>query len=94
MAARVEKQIELIQYADDSFIFNFWSIHRRKQGQVRTNANKFFQYFHEHQITVNTSKTELMIFGETKNKDFNEQIIIKPIPIDEKTEVKYLGDYI
>ena len=35
-----------------------------------------------------------MIFGKSKRKDFNEQIIIDSIPIDEKPEVKYLGVHI
>ena len=35
-----------------------------------------------------------MIFGKSKRKDFNEQIIVDSIPIDEKPEVKFLGFHI
>ena len=35
-----------------------------------------------------------MIFDKSKRKDFNEQIIIDSIPIDEKPEEKYLGVHI
>ena len=32
-----------------------------------------------------------MIFGKSKRKHFDEQIFINLIPLDEETEVKYLG---
>ena len=35
-----------------------------------------------------------MIFGKSKRKDFNEQVIIDSIPIDGKPGVKYLGVHI
>ena len=62
--------------------------------KLEQNANKLIRFFHEHHLTVNTSKTEFMIFGKSKRKDFSEQIILDSIPIDEKTEVKYLKVHI
>ena len=35
-----------------------------------------------------------MIFGKSKRNNFNEQVIIDSIPIDEKPGVKYLGVHI
>ena len=57
--------------------------------KLEQNANKLIRFFHEHHLTVNTSKTEFMIFGKSKRKDFSEQIILDSIPIDERPEVKY-----
>ena len=82
MATRVDNETELIQYADKSKI------------KLEQNAIKLIQFFHEHHLTVNTSKTEFMIFGRSKRKDFSEQIILDSIPTDEKPEVKYLGVHI
>ena len=57
------------------------------KSKMQTNLFDIFMNI----TSVNTSKTEFMIFGKSKRKDFNEQIIIDSIPIDEKPEVKYLG---
>ena len=46
------------------------------------------QYLARFDLICNTSKTEFMIFGKSKRKDFAEQIIMVSIPIDEKPEVK------
>ena len=91
MATRVDKETEFIQYADDAVILTFDTSIDKSKIKLEQNANNLIRYFHEHHLTVNTSKTEFMIFGKSKRKDFNEQIIIDSIPIDEKPEVKFLG---
>ena len=88
MGTRVDKETELIQYADDTVILIFGTFIDKCKAKLEQKANKPLQYFHEHQLTLKTSKTEFMIFGKSKRKDFNEQIIIYSIPIDEKPEVK------
>ena len=94
MATRVENETKLKQYADDTVILTFDTSIDKSKIKLEQNANKLIRYFHEHRLTVNTSKTEFMIFGKSKRKDFNEQIIIDSISIDEKPEVKYLGVHI
>ena len=94
MATRADKETELIKYADDTVILTFDTSIDKSKIKLEQNANKLIQYFHEHHLTVNISKTEFTIFGESKRKDSNEQIIKESIPIDEKTEVKYLGAHI
>ena len=94
MATRVDNETELIQYADDTVILTFDTSIDKSKIKLEQNANKLIRFFHEHHLTVNTSKTEFMIFGRSKRKDFSEQIILDSIPIDEKPEVKYLGVHI
>ena len=88
MATRLDNETELIQYADDTVILTFDTSIDESKIKLEQNANKLIRFFHEHHLTVNTSKTEFMIFGKSKRKDFSEQIILDSIPIDEKTEVK------
>ena len=94
MATRVDNETELIQYADDTVILTFDTSIDKSKIKLEQNANKLIRFFHEHHLTVNTSKTEFMIFGKSERKDFSEQIILDSIPIDEKPEVKYLGVHI
>ena len=94
MATRVDNETELIQYADDTVILTFDTSIDKSKIKLEQNANKLIRLFHEHHLTINTSKTEFMIFGKSKRKDFSEQIILDSIPIDEKPEVKYLGVHI
>ena len=89
MATRVDEETELIQYADDTVILTSGTSIDGSKAKREYNANKLVQYFHEQQFTVNNSQTEFMIFGKCKRKDFNEQILINSIPIDEKHAVKY-----
>ena len=93
MATRVDNETELIQYADDSVILTFDTSIDKSKIKLEQNANKLIRFFHEHHLTVNTSKTEFMIFGKSKRKDFSEQIILESI-LDEKPEEKYLGVHI
>ena len=72
MATRVDNENELIQYADDTVILNFDTSIDKSKIKFEQNANKLVRYFHEHHLTVSTSKTEFMIFGKSKRKDFNE----------------------
>ena len=76
MATRVDNETELIQYADDTVILTFDTSIDKSKIKLEQNANKLIRFFHDHHLTVNTSKTEFMIFGKSKRKDFSEQIIL------------------
>ena len=86
MATRVDNDTELIQYADDTVILTFYTSIDKSKIKLEQNANKLIRFFHEHHLTVKTSKIEFMIFGKSKRKDFSEQIVLDSIPIDEKPE--------
>ena len=87
MATRLAGETELIQYDHDNLVLNNYSSSDKSKTQSEQNANKPFLSFIEHQPTVITSKTEFMVFGESESKEFNEQIILNSIPIDERTKV-------
>ena len=65
MATRVDNETELIQYADDTVILTFDTSIDKSKIKLEQNANKLIRFFHEHHLTVNTSKTEFMIFGKS-----------------------------
>ena len=94
MAARNDNDTEPIQSADDTAILTFDTSIDKSKTKLEQNANKLIRFFHEHHLTVNTSKTEFMIIGKSKRKDFSELIILDSIPLDEKPEVKNLGVHI
>ena len=75
MAIRVDNETELKQYADDTVFLTFDTSIDKSKIKLEQNANKLIRFFHEHHLTVNTSKTEFMIFGKSKRKDFSERII-------------------
>ena len=62
----------------------------KNKASLDQKANQLIQYFQEHQLTVNSSKIEFMIFSK-KRKEFKEQIIINSIAIDEKPEALVLS---
>ena len=68
MATRVDNEDERIQYADDTIILTFDTSIDKSKIKLEQNANKLIRYFHEHHLTVNTPKTEFMIFGRSKEK--------------------------
>ena len=94
MTTRVDNETELIQYADNTVFLTFDTSTDKSKIKLEQIAHKLIRYFHEHHLTVNTSKTEFIIFIKSKRIDFNEQIIIDSIPIDVKPEVIYLGVHI
>ena len=63
VATRVDKETELIQNADDTVILTFRTFTNESKAKKEQNSSQLNQYFHEHQLRVNTSKTEFMIFG-------------------------------
>ena len=95
MTTRFDDETEFIQYADYTVILTFDNSIDKSKIKLEQNANKLVRYFHEHHLTVNTSKIDFMIFGKSEQKEFNEEIIIDSIPIDEKPEIKkFLGAHI
>ena len=94
MGTRADKEDKLIQSAVNTVCFNSGTPIDESRAKLEQNTNNLIQYFHGQQLTVNTSKTEFMIFGKNKRKDFKEQIIINSIPINEKFEVKQMEAHI
>ena len=94
MGTRADKEDQLIQSAVKTVCFNFGTPIDESRAKLEQNTNNLIQYFHGQQLTVNTSKTEFMIFGKNKRKDFKEQIFINSIPINKKFEVKQMEAHI
>ena len=57
MATGVDNETEFTQYSDDTFILTFDTSIEKSKIKLEQNANKLTRYFHEHHLTVYTSKT-------------------------------------
>ena len=56
MATRIDNETKRIQYADDTVNLTFDSSIDKSKVKLKQNAKKPNQYFHELQLTLNTSK--------------------------------------
>ena len=66
METRVNKETKLIQHADDTVTLTFGTSIDKSKAKLKQDSNKLIKYFHEHQLKVNTSKTEFIIFGRSR----------------------------
>ena len=71
MATRIDNETKRIQYADDTVNLSFDSSIDKSKVKLKKNAKKPNQYFHELQLTLNTSKAEIMVIGRSKGKHSN-----------------------
>ena len=69
METKVDNETELIQYADDTVILTVDTSIDKSKIKLEQNVNKLIRYLHEYHLAVNTSKTDFMIFGNSKRKD-------------------------
>ena len=71
IATRIDNETKRIQYADDTVNLTFDSSIEKSKVKLKQSAKKPNQYCHELQLTLNTSKAELMIIGRSKGKHSN-----------------------
>ena len=93
MATWVDKEIELVQYADDTVILTFGTSFAKSKAKLERNSNKLIQYFLEQQLAVNASKLKSCYLVRAKARTvLKDHYQINSI--DEKPELKCLGVHI
>ena len=83
----------IIQYADDTFIFCSGKKIYESKLHLEKNIAKLIHFFRKNELNVNESKTELIIFGAPKRNKIKEIVVIG-CTVLEKNVVKYLGVHI
>ena len=76
MQSAIQEPCELVQYADDTFLFVSNECLNTAVSQLETNAANLVDYFERHRLNLNESKTEFIVFckrsenNSTKNLTF------------------------
>ena len=83
----------IIQYADDTFIFCSGKTISESKLHLEKSIAKLILFFRKNELNVNESKTESIIFGAHK-KNKTEEIVDNGCTVLEKKVVKYLGVHI
>ena len=91
MHEQVHNKTELIQYADDTVIFTSSDSIEKSKNQLSSCAMKLTNYFKEHQLSLNASKTEFIVFSKIARKNLEELLKIDEKIVEEKEEFKYVG---
>ena len=94
MREQVVNKTELFQYADDTVIFTSGDSIEESKNQFSSCAIKLTSYSKEHQLSLNASKTEFIVFSKIARKNQKELSKIDGALVEEKQEIKYLGVHI
>ena len=96
MGASISKDCNLVQYADDTMIFSDHVDEAHAIKTLENNIKKFTIFFECHCLTINTDKTEFIIFSKPSNnsRSRNTQLTIKNEVIKTSDCIKYLGVYL
>lgn len=79
-------------YADDTTIYNSSYFVQAARARLAYHVLELQPYFAEWKLTVNPSKTELIVFTKRKvSEKILNPIMINNIPINQSPRVKYLG---
>ena len=96
MQSAIQEPCELVQYADDTFLFVSNECLNAAVSQLETNAINLVDYFERHPSNLNESKTEFIVFckisenNSTKNLTFR----VRKHMTKHSLFVKYLGIYL
>ena len=96
MQSAIQEPCELVQYADDTFLFVSNECLNTAVSQLETNAANLVDYFEKHRLNLNESKTEFIVFckrsknNSTKNLTFR----VRNHMTKHSSFVKYLGIYL
>ena len=80
----------IIQYADDTFIFCSGKTIYESKLHLEKSIAKLIHFFRKNELNVNESKTEFIIFGAPKRNKI-EEIVANRCTVLEKKVVKYMG---
>ena len=65
----------VIQYADDTFIFCSGKTISESKLHLEKNVAKLILFFKKYELNVNESQTELIIFGAPKRNKIEEIVV-------------------
>ena len=89
----IDVNSNIIQYADDTFIFCSGKTVSESKLHLEKSIAKLNLFFRKNELNVNESKTEFIIFRAPKRNKI-EEIVVNGCTVLEKKFVKYLGVHI
>ena len=96
MQSAIQEPCDLVQYADDTFLFVSNECLNTAVSQLETNAANLVDYFERHRLNLNESKAEFIVFckrsrnNSTKNLTFR----VRNHMTKHSSFVKYLEMYL
>ena len=82
-------------FADDTNLLNISNNIKRTQKQVNIDLKSLYKWLLANKISLNCSKTELMIFQKVRQKsNFNLKIKLNGLKLYPSESIKYLGVYL
>ena len=96
MRASITKDCNLVQYADDTMIYSDHVDEVHATKALENNVKNLINFFESHYLTINTDKTEFIIFSKPSNNSRmrNRQLNIRSEVIKTSDCIKYLGVYL
>ena len=92
MQNAIQKPCELVQYADDTFLFVSNECLNTAKSQLEANAATIFDYFEKHRLNLNERKTEFIVFCKISenNSSKNSKLRVRNHLTKHSSFVKYL----
>ena len=82
---------QVIQYADDTFLYSSHTNEKIVRSYLEKNIEKLCYYFQSHQLTMNNKKTEYIVFAPSKKARTPSYLNVNDVNIGESSSVRYLG---
>lgn len=86
---RVSQELKFVLFADDTNIFCSGENLQQTLETITTGINKLKVWFDKNKLSLNLSKTKIMLFG--RHIDCNVELIIDNTKIEMVEEIKFLG---
>ena len=96
MQSAIQDSCELVQYADDTFLFVFHECLNTAISQLEINAANLVVYFERHPLNFNESKTEFIVFCKRSENNSTKILTfqVRNHMTKHSSFVKYLGIYL
>ena len=85
----VQPQCKIVQFADDTLIFTSSCDSAKAKMDLQINLKLVSEYLEEHELTMNSSKTDYLVIGQHQNS--NNLLTVNDNEIKCSPSVKYLG---
>ena len=96
MRSSVQRPTQLVQYADDTFLYSASGNLEQSIKYLETNIKNVTLFFERHRLNINADKTEFMIFCKKSQNHIadHRQFKVKNKFIEQSKSAKNLGVYL
>ena len=96
LRSSVQRPTQLVQYADDTFLYSVSGSLEQSIKDIETNIKNVILFFEKHRLNINADKTEFMIFCKKSHNNIADhcQLKVKNEFIEQSKSANYLGVYL